>query len=128
VVLGGMGLRGLTHTKGRGGFFHRVLTNLGSFEQGSPEWLTEAFLKTTKGDPQALLCILDTFVDTPIEAIATIAQPTLVVAGVDDADNGSAEEVARLLPNATWKEVPGTHMSAVTRGELGDAIADFLAA
>ena len=32
--------------------------------------MAEAFLKTTKGDPQALLGILDTFVDTPREALA----------------------------------------------------------
>lgn len=128
VVLGGMGLQGLVHTKVRGGFFHRVLTNLGSFKQGSPEWLTEAFLKTTKGDPEALLRILDTFVDTPIQAIQAIAQPTLVVAGVDDDDNGSAEELAEMLPQGVWKEVPGTHMSSVTKGEMGDAIAEFLSA
>ncbi|MDG2532437.1 alpha/beta hydrolase [Sphingomonas sp. HITSZ_GF] len=128
VVLAGMGLDGLTHTQGRGRYFHRVLTNLGSFERGTPEWLTEAFLKTTKGDPEALLRILDTFVDTPRDAIAAIAQPTLVVSGVEDFDNGQAHEVADLIPNGTYREIPGNHMSAVTRPELGDAIADFLAA
>ncbi len=128
VALAGMGLDGLTHTQGRGRYFHRVLTNLGSFERGSPEWLTEAFLKTVKGDPEALLRILDTFVDTPREAIAAIVQPTLVVSGVEDYDNGAAHEVADLLPHGTYRDVPGNHMSAVMRPELGDAIADFLAA
>jgi hypothetical protein len=33
-----------------------------------------------------------------------------------------------LLPNATFVEVPGNHMSAVTKPDLGQAIADFLAA
>jgi len=32
------------------------------------------------------------------------------------------------LPDATLYEVPGTHMSSVTKPELGQAIADFLAA
>lgn len=127
VVLSGMGLDGLVATKGRGAYFHRVLTNLGSFERGSSEWLTEAFLKTTKGDPVALLRILDTFVDTPREEIAAILQPTAVISGAEDYDNGSAKEVADLLPYGLFVEIPGNHMSAVTRPELGDAIAEFLA-
>jgi pimeloyl-ACP methyl ester carboxylesterase len=127
VVLGGMGLAGLTDTEGRGGYFRNVLTNLGSFERGSSEWMTEAFLKTTKGDPEALLHILDTFVDTPREQIAAIAQPLLVVAGAEDDDNGSAEAVAALVPHGQFREIPGNHMSAVLRPELGEAIAEFLA-
>ena len=31
------------------------------------------------------------------------------------------------LPNAEYKEIPGTHMSSVTKPELGEAIAAFLA-
>jgi hypothetical protein len=33
-----------------------------------------------------------------------------------------------LLPDARYIEVPGTHMGSVTKPELGDAIAGFLAA
>ena len=57
-----------------------------------------------------------------------IARPTLVLSGVDDHDNGPAEALADLLPDARFVEVPGNHMSAVTKPELGLAIADFLAA
>jgi pimeloyl-ACP methyl ester carboxylesterase len=128
VALCGMGLDGLVATKGRGAYFHRVLTNLGSFERGSSEWLTEAFLKTTKGDPVALLHILDTFVDTPREDVAAIRRPTLVLSGVEDQDNGPAQELADLLPDGQLVEIPGNHMSAVIKPELGAAIADFLAA
>jgi len=127
TVLCGMGLQGLTHTQGRGAYFKRVLTNLGSFERGSSEWLTEAFLKTTRGDPEALLLILETFVDTAEAEIAAIRVPALVVAGAEDFDNGSAQEVADLIANGRFVEIPGNHMSAVTRPELGDAIVDFLA-
>lgn len=127
AVLSGIGLQGLVHTAGRGGYFHHVLTNLGSFERGTSEWMTEAFLKTTKGDPEALLLILNTFVDTPAEAIAGIRQPTLVVCGEDDDDNGSPQEVVDLLPQGEFRSIPGNHMSAVMRPELGQAIADFLA-
>lgn len=127
VVLSGMGLAGITSTAGRGGYFRNVLTNLGTFERGSREWLTEAFLKTTKGDAEALLRVLDTFVDTPLEALAAITQPVLVVSGVEDDDNGSAAELAAALPAGKYAEVPGNHMSAVTKPELGEAIAAFLA-
>lgn len=127
AVLSGMGLHGLIDTGGRGGFFRNVLTNLGTFPQGSAEWMSEAFLKTTKGDPVALLRILDTFVDTDRADIARIAMPVLVASGADDDDNGSSEELAALLPQGQYREVPGNHMSAVTKPELGQAIADFLA-
>jgi pimeloyl-ACP methyl ester carboxylesterase len=127
VIFSGMGLDGLCHTGRRQDHFRNILTRLGEHERGSPEWLAEAFLKTTGGDPVALLGILDTFVDTPAEAIAGFAQPTLVVSGAEDFDNGSAEELAEALPNARYVEVPGGHMSAVTKPELGQAIAAFLA-
>lgn len=127
VVLSGMGIDGLLNTAGRGDYFRNVLGNLGSFERGTSEWMTEAFLKTTGGDPVALRYILDTFVDTPREAIAAIAQPTLLLCGVDDHDNGSGQAVADLVQDGRYREIPGNHMSAVTRRELGQEIADFLA-
>jgi pimeloyl-ACP methyl ester carboxylesterase len=105
-----------------------VLTNLGSFPRGSSEWMTEAFLKTTGGDPEALLLILDTFVDTSREALEAIDLPVLVVTGEDDDDNGSGEALADTIPGARFESVPGNHMSAVTKPELGRAIAEFLAA
>ena len=52
--------------------------------------------------------------------------PTLVVCGDEDRDNGSAEELAGLLPDADFVEVPGTHMSSVTKPDLGQAIAEWL--
>lgn len=126
ALLSGMGLDGILNTAGRGEYFRHVLTNLGSFERGSSEWLTEAFLKTTKGDPVALLHILQTFVDTTLEELAAIDCPVLVVTGVDDDDNGSGEALAEAIPGAAFRSIPGNHMSAVTRAELGQAILDFL--
>ncbi len=126
AIVSGMGLDGIVNTAGRGRHFRNILTNLGSFERGSPEWMAEAFLKTVQGDPVALLHVLDTFVDTPREAVEAIDLPVLVLAGVDDHDNGSAEALAELLPLGKHRTMPGNHMSAVTRPELGDVIADFL--
>ena len=128
AVLCGMGLDGILDTQGRGGYFRHVLTHLGSFPRGSSEWMTEAFLKTTGGDPEALLLILNTFADTNREALAAVDLPVLVVTGSEDDDNGSGAALADAIPDARFVEVPGNHMSAVTKPDLGRAIADFLAA
>lgn len=128
AVFSGMGLDGLTHAERRVGHFRHVLTRLGTHERGSAAWAAEAFLKTTGGDPLALLGLLDSFVSTPLARIEGFAVPALVVNGMQDDDNGSAAALADALPQAAYVEVPGNHMSAVARPELGVAIADFLAA
>ena len=128
LVLAGMGLEGLVGTSGRADHFRSILTNLGKHERGSPEWMAEAFLKTTKGDPEALLLLLDSWGDVSEADLTRITMPTLVVAGAEDQDNGSAPALAERLPNATYQEVPGGHMSSVTKPELGVAIASFLGA
>jgi pimeloyl-ACP methyl ester carboxylesterase len=126
VVISGMGLEGLADTGKRAGHFRHVLENLGRHERGSPAFMAEAFLKTTGGDPVALLRILDTFVDTPVDVLARIDLPIGVVCGEDDNDNGSATALAETLPQGRLISVPGNHMSAVIKPELGEAIRDYL--
>lgn len=128
VVVSGMGFSGLTDTAPRTNHFKHILDNLGSFAKFTPEWNAESFLKTTRGDSVALRLLLDTFVDTSPDSIAAISQPTLVLSGEDDSDNGSVEQLADLLPDATLVRTTGGHMSAVTKPELGNAIAAFLTA
>jgi pimeloyl-ACP methyl ester carboxylesterase len=128
AIVAGMGLAGIVSATERSGHFRHVLTNLGHHEPRSPAWLAEAFLKTVGGDPQALLGVLDTFVDTPIEALASIQTPTLVLLGTEDDDNGSGAALAQALPHGQYVSVPGNHMSAVTKPELARAMAEFLAA
>ena len=126
LVVAGMGIDGMLDTGRRTEHFRRIFQGLGTHERGSPEWMAEAFLKTTGGDPQALLPLLDSFVDTREAELRAIDLPTLVVSGAEDRDNGSAEELAAMLPRGRYVEVPGNHMSAVTKPELGRALADFL--
>lgn len=126
AIVAGAGWEGIVNTAGRGEHFRNILTNLGTFQRGSAEWMAEAFLKTVGGDPVALLNVLETFVDTPREDLARIETPTLVLIGVDDDDTGSGEELAGALPNGTFASLPGNHMSAVTKPDLGAAIATFL--
>jgi pimeloyl-ACP methyl ester carboxylesterase len=127
LVISGMGLRGMLDVNRRADHFRRILTGMGSHKRGSPEWMAEAFLKTTGGDPLAMLPLLGSFVDSTEDELRGIAMPSLVLSGGEDQDNGPAEALADLLPDGRYAEVPGNHMSAVTKPELGRAIADFLA-
>lgn len=127
LIVAGMGLEGLLDTGARTHHFSRILENPGTFERGSPEWMAEAFLKTNGGDPAALLPLLDSFVDSTRAEIEGIRQQTLVLSGTEDRENGSAEELAALLANARFEEVPGNHMSVITKPAFGRALADFLA-
>lgn len=126
AIISGMGLQGLTNTDKRGDHFRHILDNLGKHERGSPAWMAEAFLKTTGGDPVALRLILDTFVDTGEEELRAMHLPVAVICGEDDQDNGSAAALAEMLPQGKLFSVPGNHMSAVIKPELGKAMVDAL--
>lgn len=127
AIVGGIGLDGIVDTKGRGENFRHILTNLGTFQRGTAEWMAEAFLKTVGNDPVALLHVLDTFVDTARSDLERIEIPTLVVIGAEDHDTGSGEDLAAVLPQGRYAVIPGNHMSAVTKPDLGIAMVDFLA-
>lgn len=126
AIISGMGLQGLTSTEKRGDHFRHVLDNIGSHERGSPAWMAEAFLKTTGGDPVALRLILDSFVDTSEAELRVIQTPVAVICGNEDNDNGSAANLAAMLPHGKYFAVPGNHMSAVTKPELGLAMVEAL--
>jgi pimeloyl-ACP methyl ester carboxylesterase len=126
AIVCGMGLEGMTDGHSGEAFFRRVLTRFGTFKHGDPEFMSQAFLKTTGGDPEALVHVLDARVDTPRDAIARIDVPTAVVLGTEDDDHGSGRDLAELLPQGRYVTIPGSHMGAVARPELGEAIADFL--
>jgi pimeloyl-ACP methyl ester carboxylesterase len=128
AIISGMGLHGLTRTGARAAHFHAVFAGLGTHKQGSSEWMAEAFLKTTGGDPVALELLLDTFVDTSEADLAALIIPLGVICGVDDDDNGSAAGLADLVPGARLITVSGNHMSAVAKRDLGIAFRDFLVA
>ena len=125
AVVCGIGLDDVVSGAERGAYYRKVLSHLGTFARGSGEWQVEAFLRTVSGDPEALLLLLDSWVDTPLADVRGVSVPTAVVIGSDD-DRG-ARELADALPVSTYAEIPGTHMSAVTKPELGRAIAAALA-
>lgn len=126
LVLGGMGLEGLGNWARRSASFVGTIDRFDEIRRGDPEYFVQQFMKTMKIDRVAARLLLASVDDTPKEALARIAMPTLVVCGADDRDNGSAPALAEVLPDARYVEVPGTHMSSVTQRQLGEAIVEFL--
>jgi len=127
AVLGGAGLEGLRNWKRRKDFFVEAIGMFDRVQRGDPHWLSIQFMKSQGVDRVAAAQLLDSFEDAFMSWLEAFTMPTLVVCGDQDDDNGSAEELANVLPNALFEEVPGTHMSSVTKPELGEAIAAFLA-
>jgi hypothetical protein len=84
------------------------------------------FLRSTGADGVAIAHLLRVSAWTPLETVRALETRTLVLAGVDDHDNGSAAELALALPHAAHVSVPGNHMSAVTKPEFGAALAGWL--
>jgi pimeloyl-ACP methyl ester carboxylesterase len=128
LVLGGMGIEGLGQWARRSAFFIEAIDRFDMIERGDPHYLAQQFMKTMKVDRVAARLLLGSVDDTPAEALSALTMPTLVVCGADDQDNGSAPALADALPQAVYAEVPGTHMSSVTRRELGEAMVRFLSA
>jgi pimeloyl-ACP methyl ester carboxylesterase len=126
AVLGGAGLEGLRNWKRRKDFFVEAIALFDEVQRGDPHWLSIQFMKSQKIDRLAAAQLLESFEDAFMTWLQAFTMPTLVVCGSEDDDNGSAEELANILPNARFEEVPGTHMSSVTKPQLGEAIARFL--
>jgi pimeloyl-ACP methyl ester carboxylesterase len=128
AILGGAGLEGLRHWERRKNFFLEAIAMFDRVQRGDPHWLSIQFMKSQKIDRVAAALLLESFADAFMTWLEAFTMPTLVVCGDQDDDNGSAEELANILPNSVFEEVPGTHMSSVTKPEFGQVIADFLSA
>jgi pimeloyl-ACP methyl ester carboxylesterase len=127
AILGGAGLEGLRHWERRKHFFLEAIELFDRVQRGDPHWLSIQFMKSQKIDRVAAGLLLESFADAFLDWLRAFTMPTMVVCGSEDHDNGSGEELAAALPNAIFREIPGTHMSSVTKPELGEAIAEFLA-
>ena len=126
AILGGAGLEGLRHWQRRKTFFVEAIRLFDEVQRGDPHWLSIQFMKSQKVDRVAAGLLLESFADAFMDWLQAFTMPTLVVCGSEDDDNGSAAELAAAMPNAVFREIPGTHMSSVTKPELGQAIVDFL--
>ena len=129
AILAGTGLDVLTNWQRKSRFFLDAIAMFDTAPRGDPHWLAIQFMRTMKIDKDAVALLLTTMDDhEDAEALkAGFTMPTLVVCGSEDDDNGSAAELAGHLVDARFAEIPGTHMSSVTKPELGQEIARFLA-
>jgi pimeloyl-ACP methyl ester carboxylesterase len=128
AILAGTGVDVLTNWDRRCRFFVDAIEHFDDARRGDPYWLSIQFMRTMKIDRQAAALLLKALGNhpDPERALAAFTMPTLVVCGSEDDENGSARDLAGMLPNARYEEIPGTHMSSVTKPELGDTIARFL--
>jgi len=123
----GMGVEGLAGWSRRADHFKRVIDEFDTIKPGDPAYTARTFLKSQGTDRVAARLLLDAMGNFDLAALAAVAMPTAVICGADDRDNGSAEELAALIPGARYVEVPGGHLNSVTFPELGEAISSFLA-
>lgn len=127
LIVGGMGTAGLGEWQKRSAHFKRVIDEFDTMKPDDPAWYSRQFLKSQGVDRAAARMLLDTMPDMALDKLANVTMPALVVCGDEDRDNGSAEELAAMLPNATFVETPGNHLISATKPEMGEAIARFLA-
>ena len=127
AILSGTGLDVLTNWQDRSRFFLDAIAMFETVARGNPHWLAVQFMKTMHIDRVAAAHLLRTMDDHEDAAALKRAftMPTLVVCGSEDEDNGSAPALADLI-GARYAEIPGTHMTSVTKPELGMRIAEFL--
>lgn len=128
LVVGGMGTAGLGEWQKRAAHFRRVIDEFDTMSRDDPAWYSRQFLKSQGVDRVAARMLLDTMPDLSLDLLANVTMPALVVCGAEDRDNGSAQDLAALLPHASYVEVPGNHLLSATRPEMGEAIAQWLAA
>ena len=127
LVLAGMGLEGLAGWNRRSAFFLDAIARFDGVKHGDPAFFAVAFMKTQKVDLVAARLLLESVGDTDPAELERIAMPALVLCGAQDRDNGDPRKLVEALPDATFAEVPGTHMSSVTEPELGEELVRFLA-
>ncbi|MFN4114338.1 MAG: alpha/beta fold hydrolase [Sphingomonadaceae bacterium] len=127
LVLAGMGLEGLAGWNRRSAFFIDAIDRFDEVRRGDPAFMAVSFMKTMKVDRVAARLLLNAVDDTREEELARITMPTIALCGAQDSDNGSAQRLAEVLPDGEYVEIPGTHMTSVTEGAMGDALVEFLA-
>ena len=126
LIVAGMGVSGLSEWQRRAAHFKRVIDEFDTITRDDPAYFARQFLKSQGVDRVAARLLLDGMGDLDLAKLANITMPTAVICGDRDQDNGSAPELAKLLPNAVYREVPGGHLDSATKPEMGKAMVEFL--
>jgi pimeloyl-ACP methyl ester carboxylesterase len=130
AVISGQGLEALLHAADRTGWYREFFAacGTGAFKPGSDEQETEDWLRTTGGDPKALLLALDSWVNTTPDELASVRVPVLVLTGAEDLHTQTAKALADAFPCGRHVEVPGDHFTAEKSPEYWGALTGFLTA
>lgn len=83
------------------------------------------YVRQQKLDQQALAYLQEFQPSTSRQALGKISQPVLVVSGEKDTDNGSAHQLAKLIPRSAEVKVPGDHDHAASTPEFSGAVRAF---
>ncbi len=122
AVLGGMGADFTNPEWPRRKMFYRALIG-----DSIPELQSAVdYVKSQGLDRIALAYLQKAQPSTSKEALGKIKKPVLVITGDKDSDNGSAGELAKLLPNSSTATTPGDHNHASATIEFSKAVLDFL--
>jgi pimeloyl-ACP methyl ester carboxylesterase len=128
AVLGGMGASGIMEAGARAAMFEDCILHGDKAADPRAGRYIQATIAAQTLSPQALIGVLKSFAPTTKAELTSVRVPTLVVSGDKDQDNGSAEDLAELLPNGESASVPGDHLTAVVEPLLANTIAAYLAA
>jgi pimeloyl-ACP methyl ester carboxylesterase len=122
AVLGGMGADFTNPEWPRRKMFYRALIGDPVPElKGVVDYVQQQHL-----DRLALAYLQKSQPSTSKEDLSKVQQPVLVVSGDKDADNGSAGELAKLLPNSSVATTPGDHNHAASTPEFSKEVINFL--
>ena len=122
AVLGGMGTDFTNPEWPRRKMFYRAMMGDSIPElKGAVDYVKQQGL-----DQLALAYLQKAQPSTSKEALGKVKQPVLVICGDKDADNGSAAELAKLLPNTASATTPGDHNHASATPEFSKEIISFL--
>ena len=121
AVLGGMGSDFTDPKWPRREMFYQALMGRDVKElEGMVKHVKESGL-----DQRALAYLQKAQPSTSKTELSKVKQPVIVVCGDNDKDNGSAPDLANMMPHATYKEVPGDHNSALRSGEFSKEVIMF---
>ncbi|HET7115920.1 MAG TPA: alpha/beta hydrolase [Hanamia sp.] len=121
AVLGGMGADFTNPEWPRRIMFYRALMG-----DSVPELKGMVdYVKYQNLDQLALAYLQRSQPSTSKEELSKITHPVLVISGSEDADNGSAAELAKLIPNSKLEYCPGDHNHASATPEFAKAVINF---
>jgi pimeloyl-ACP methyl ester carboxylesterase len=121
AVMGGMGTDFTNPLWPRRIMFYRALMG-----DSIPELKAMVgYVQQQKLDQLALAYLQRSQPSTPKEVLSKVKQPVLVICGSEDTDNGSAGELAKLLPNSVLATVAGDHNHASATAEFSKEVVRF---